>query len=158
MAAGQHNLSRRAVLGGAAGVPLLPKEGAPPPGFTRFSSPAKAGEDWAAAVAAVRAAEARLARVEAASAGYRFDEEEAVLPAYGGLRCGFGGGAGGDGSGGAGLGGVWGQAGAAARPRDRAAFGRRRGGGGAAGRYAAVGGVKAVTGANPVTLVLSAGR
>jgi hypothetical protein len=86
MAAGQHNRDRRALLAAALGVPFVPSavsvEAPGPLHRVLPGPPPRAGEDWEAALAAVRAAEARLARVESATAGYRFDEEEAVLPAF----------------------------------------------------------------------------
>jgi len=85
MAAGQHNPSRRALLGAAVALPLvggLDAEIAPPPGFTRSPSPAKAGEEWDRALAAFEAAQAEVLRIEAATAGYSLEDEEALLPAH----------------------------------------------------------------------------
>ncbi|HEX8241045.1 MAG TPA: hypothetical protein VF574_15025 [Allosphingosinicella sp.] len=85
MAADDHNPSRRALLGAAVGFPFLgaaTAEEAPPPGFTRSPSPAKAGEDWSIALAAFRAAEAEVRAVERATAGSSAEEEEAWLPVY----------------------------------------------------------------------------
>jgi hypothetical protein len=78
-------VTRRALLG--AGVSLTFAQGAgaeeaPPPPFGWSPSPAKAGEEWEAALADFRTAEEGLRRVEAACAGYRLDEEAAVLPGH----------------------------------------------------------------------------
>ena len=94
MAAGEHNPSRRALLGAAVGIPLLASavpEEAPPPGFTRSPSPAKAGEDWARALSAFRAAEAELRGLERATAGQSAEEEEALQEVYDAHGDSFGG-------------------------------------------------------------------
>ena len=85
MAAGQHNPSRRALLGAAVGIPLLSSagaEGSPPPGYARSPSPANAGEDWSIALAAFRSAEAQLRALERATAGQSAEEEEALQAVY----------------------------------------------------------------------------
>lgn len=85
MAAGQHNPSRRALLGAAVGIPLLEVVGAeeaPPSGFARPPSPADAGEDWSVALAAFRAAEAEVRAMERATAGQSAEAEEVWLPVY----------------------------------------------------------------------------
>lgn len=85
MADGQHNPSRRALLGGALGFPLLGGaggEGAPPPGYARSPSPANAGEDWSRALHTFRSAEAEVRTMERATVGGSAEEEEVWLPAY----------------------------------------------------------------------------
>ncbi|HEU0134427.1 MAG TPA: hypothetical protein VFR28_06360 [Allosphingosinicella sp.] len=68
----------------------VPEE-APPPHFRRSPSPAKAGEDWGAALAAFMAAEAELRGMERATAGSSGEEEEVWLPVYEGLLDGLSG-------------------------------------------------------------------
>ena len=85
MAAGQHNPSRRALLGAALGIPILGAAGAeeaPPPRFARSPSPANAGEDWSEALRAFRSAEAEVRGFERATAGSSAEAEEVWLPAY----------------------------------------------------------------------------
>jgi hypothetical protein len=85
MAAGDHNPSRRALLGAAVGIPLfagVSAEEAPPPHCVRSPSPAKAGEDWGAAIAAFRVAEAELRGLERATAGQSAEAEEALQEVY----------------------------------------------------------------------------
>jgi len=87
-------VSRRALLGGAVGFPLLGAKGteeAPPPGFTRSPSPAKAGEDWSIALAAFHSAEAEMRAFERATAGGSAEEEEVWLPVYEARLDAFGG-------------------------------------------------------------------
>jgi hypothetical protein len=81
MAAGQHNPSRRALLGAAVAIPLLGASGAeeaPPLDFASgcggSPSHAKAGEEWAEALAAFHAAEAEVRGVERATAGSSAEE------------------------------------------------------------------------------------
>jgi hypothetical protein len=99
MAAGQFNRERRALLGAAVSMPLVSRHPGLDPGST-FSGLGDGAErwipdqvrgdeggvrddgEWEQALATLRAAEETLARVEAATAGYRFDEEEAVLPGH----------------------------------------------------------------------------
>jgi len=83
-------VSRRALLGAAFSVPVLchPELGSgsssPPPGrgISWTLKQVQGDAEWEAALAGFRLAETALARVEAASAGYRFDEEEEVLPGH----------------------------------------------------------------------------
>jgi hypothetical protein len=97
MAAGDHDPSRRAVLGAAAGWPLLPchpelvsGSNSPAPGqVTSWTLKRVQGDDaWQTALAAFRAAEAAVGEIEAATAGYSLEEEEeeeeeeALLPAH----------------------------------------------------------------------------
>ena len=75
MAAGRHNLSRRALLGAGVGACALGgKGGAPAVRLVPASAPNRtsAGRSWELAVAALRRAEARVAAFEA---------EERLLPA-----------------------------------------------------------------------------
>jgi hypothetical protein len=90
MAAGQHNPSRRALLGAAVGLPLvggINSEFARPPafafGYGGSPSPSELGEDWVKALAAFEKAEAAVREIEAATAGYSLEDEEALLPAHG---------------------------------------------------------------------------
>jgi len=82
MAAGQHNPSRRALLGAVVGLPLVGEIGAvaPPPPFGRSPSPSKLGEEWRRALARLEAAEAEVRAVERATAGGTAAEEEALEP------------------------------------------------------------------------------
>jgi hypothetical protein len=95
MAAGQHNPTRRALLGAAMGVPLsrsLPRHceersdeaiqgpALAPGGLLR--SARNDGGGFGAALAAFRAAQAEVAAIEAATAGRSAAEEEAWLPAH----------------------------------------------------------------------------
>jgi hypothetical protein len=57
-------------------------EKAPPPGFTRSPTPSKLGEDWDRALAAFEVAETAVREIEAATAGYGFEAEEALLPEH----------------------------------------------------------------------------
>jgi hypothetical protein len=89
MADGQHNPSRRALLGATVGLPLIGAVGAeeaPPPSFAigcgGSPSPANAGEEWEKALAAFEAAQAAVWEIEAATAGGSAEEEEALLPAH----------------------------------------------------------------------------
>lgn len=89
MAAGDHNPSRRALLGAAVGIPLLGAAGAeeaPPPAFASgcggSPSPANVGEQWSKALAAFRTAESEMRAFERATAGSSAEEEEVWLPAY----------------------------------------------------------------------------
>ena len=80
MAAGQHNPSRRALLGAAVSLPLVATTGP----LLRVSpgSPPRPGEEWEAALAAYERAAAHVREVEAGTAGLSFAEEEARLPAH----------------------------------------------------------------------------
>ena len=94
MAAGDHNPSRRALLGAAVGIPLM--AGDPPPSFRRTPEsilsaaaerrwiPGQVRDDelWREALAAFEAAAAEVRVIEAATAGHAFDDEEALLPAH----------------------------------------------------------------------------
>jgi len=86
MAAGQLNRERRALLGAAVSIPFVSApeavEARGPLHRVSPGPPPPPGEEWDAALAAFRTAEEGLRRVEAACAGYRFDEEEAVLPGH----------------------------------------------------------------------------
>lgn len=107
MAAGRHDPSRRALLGAAVALPLIvaaddageaqgPLHHASPDGCcaagsgsrhapgmaTRLHPPPRPGEEWQTALAAFRAAAAKVLEIEAATAGYGFEEEEALLPAH----------------------------------------------------------------------------
>ncbi|HMC93080.1 MAG TPA: hypothetical protein VKI45_11525 [Allosphingosinicella sp.] len=85
-------VTRRALLGAALGVPLschpeLGSGSSPPPAERATSWTLKQvqgdGEDaWARALAAFRAAEAEVRRIEAATAGRSAAEEEAWLPRH----------------------------------------------------------------------------
>lgn len=75
MAAGRHNLSRRALLGAGVGACAVAGRGrgaAVPPAPVSGPARSAAGPSWERAVAALRRAEARVAAFEA---------EEALLPA-----------------------------------------------------------------------------
>ena len=95
MAAGQLNRERRALLGAALALPLVRHSGldpspavsaaAPPRPSGRSPSPAKAGEEWHAALAAYLAAEAAVAGEEGRMAGASFAEAEAAQEGYDGL-------------------------------------------------------------------------
>ena len=95
MTAGQHNPSRRALLGAAVGFPLLPRHceersdaaiqcggrvsaGLLPPDRVRGRNDG----EWDEALAAFEAAQAAVREIEAATAGYGFEDEEALLPAH----------------------------------------------------------------------------
>jgi hypothetical protein len=87
MADGQHNPTRRALLGAAVGVPLSLGTGAAeargPLHQASPGPPPRPGEErWAEALAAFRAAEAELRGVERATAGGSAEEEEIWLPLY----------------------------------------------------------------------------
>jgi hypothetical protein len=81
----QLNLTRRALLG-AACAPLVGDAcAAEAPGPLHHAShgpPPRLGEDWEEALAAVRAAQALVAEVEAATAGASVAEEEKWLPRH----------------------------------------------------------------------------
>lgn len=91
--------SRRAVLGAAVALsfdtglrqaqPLLRMSGGeaegplhPPSPLAAAGPPPRSGEEWDAALAAFEAAEAAVGEIEAATAGYSLEEEEALLPAH----------------------------------------------------------------------------
>ena len=81
--------SRRAVLGAAIALPLVPAIGAgptPPPafafGFGGSPSPSELGEEWEKALAAFEAAEAAVGEIEGATAGDSLEDEEALLPEH----------------------------------------------------------------------------
>jgi hypothetical protein len=57
-------------------------EAPPPPPSGRSPSPSKLGEEWSTALAAFEAAEAAVREIEAATAGYSLEDEEALLPAH----------------------------------------------------------------------------
>ena len=87
MAAGQHNPSRRALLGAAVGLPLIAAaDGAGattgPLHHAAHGPPPRPGEEWGKALAAFEAARAAVREIEAATAGYGFEDEEALLPAH----------------------------------------------------------------------------
>jgi hypothetical protein len=91
MAAGDHNPSRRALLGAAVGLPLLPRhceersDAAIQCGVGVSSGllrSARNDGEWQAALAAVEAAQAAVWEIEAATAGYGLEDEEALLPAH----------------------------------------------------------------------------
>ncbi|HEV2746615.1 MAG TPA: hypothetical protein VGW34_04880 [Allosphingosinicella sp.] len=83
--------SRRALLGAAVGLPLLPRHceergdeaiqcgGGVSAGLLRS---ARNDGEWGRALAAFVAAEAAVREMEAATAGYALEEEEALLPAH----------------------------------------------------------------------------
>ena len=87
-------VSRRALLGAAVGLPLLPDSLSSSfrrmPESTCLSArgerwiPDQVRDDelWQAALAAFRAAEAAVGEIEAATAGYSLEDEEALLPAH----------------------------------------------------------------------------
>jgi hypothetical protein len=62
------------------------EEDAPPPAFAfgcgGSPSPSKLGEDWHEALAVFEAAAGEVRAVEAATAGYCLEEQEALLPAH----------------------------------------------------------------------------
>jgi hypothetical protein len=105
MAAGDHNPSRRALLGAAVGIPLLPRHpelgsGSSPPPDERATSwtlnqvqgDARGdGEAWREALAAFQAAEAELRGLERATAGQSVEQEEALQDVYDGRVNAFGG-------------------------------------------------------------------
>jgi hypothetical protein len=81
MAAGQHNPSRRALLGAAVGIPLLGAADARGPlHHASHGPPPRSGEEWQAALAAFEEAQAAVRGIEAATAGCGYEEEEALLP------------------------------------------------------------------------------
>ncbi|MFL6846127.1 MAG: hypothetical protein ACJ8ER_14740 [Allosphingosinicella sp.] len=89
MAAAQHNPSRRALLGAAVGFSfdtpvrqahrLLRMSGGPAEVPVH---PSGSGEEWEAALVAFEAAEGAVRQIEAATAGYGFEDEAALLPAH----------------------------------------------------------------------------
>ncbi|HYE29302.1 MAG TPA: hypothetical protein VEA61_13865 [Allosphingosinicella sp.] len=94
MAAAQLNPTRRSLLGAAVGSSLVPD--ALTASFRRtpestclareeerwIPDQVRDDEQWQSALAAFEAAAAEVRAIEAATAGYRFEEEEAVLPAH----------------------------------------------------------------------------
>jgi hypothetical protein len=85
MDAGQHKLSRRAVLGAAVALPALQHEsgaGAPPPASP---SPCRGGATtpWLRALAAYCAAEAEIRAYEKLTSGAPWEEQAAIEEAYG---------------------------------------------------------------------------
>jgi hypothetical protein len=87
MAAGQHNPSRRALLGAAVALPVITAaDGAGvavgPLHHASHGSPPRSGEDWSKAIAAFRSAEAEVRAFERATAGSSAEEEEVWLPVY----------------------------------------------------------------------------
>jgi len=91
MAAADHNLSRRAVLG-AAVVPLLARHPGLDPGSTGLPTPeterwipdqVRNDGKWERALAAFRAAEVELRHYETLTAGAPWEEQAAIEEAYG---------------------------------------------------------------------------
>jgi cobalamin biosynthesis protein CbiG len=91
MAAGQHNPSRRALLGAAVAIPLITTaDGAgvatgplhPPSPSATAGPPPRSAEEWNKALAAFEKAQATVWKIEAATAGYGFEDEEPLLPAH----------------------------------------------------------------------------
>ena len=87
MADGQLNPSRRAVLGAAAGLPLLAEprlgETLGPLHHASHGPPPRPGEElWADAFSAFRHAEAGVRAIEAATAGGSVADEEAWQPRH----------------------------------------------------------------------------
>jgi hypothetical protein len=94
MAAADYNPSRRALLGAAVAIPLVPDSLAS--SFWRMPESISSAEterrlipdqvrgddNWLEALAAFEAAEAVVREIEAATAGYSLDEEEELLPAH----------------------------------------------------------------------------
>ena len=88
MAAAEHKLSRRAVLGAAVALPVLMDKGGagpPPPAFSRSPSPSRGGPaaSWQRALSAYRAAEAEMRAFELRTAGAPWEEQAAIEEAYG---------------------------------------------------------------------------
>jgi hypothetical protein len=79
MAAAEHNVSRRAVLGAAAGLSFETGLRQAQP-LLRMSGKAEA---WDRAFAAFRGAEAEMRRYEALTAGAPWEEQAAIEEAYG---------------------------------------------------------------------------
>jgi hypothetical protein len=79
-------LSRRAVLGAALGVSFVGAEeaagAARPLQYAPHDSHPRSGEEWTTALAAFRAAQARVRAVEGATAGGSMAEEERLEGAY----------------------------------------------------------------------------
>jgi hypothetical protein len=98
-------VSRRAVLGAAVGLPLLPRHpelvsgssSPPPERATSWTLKRVQGDDhghdeaWREALAAFRAAEAEMRAVERTTAGGSAEEEEIWLPVYEARLDAFGG-------------------------------------------------------------------
>ena len=87
MAAGQHNPSRRALLGAAVGFPLLPgvAEAQGPLHHASHGPPPRTGEEWVRALATYRTAEAGVRGFERATAGSSFEEAARLEGHYGDL-------------------------------------------------------------------------
>ena len=79
MADVRNNPSRRALLGVAASLPVAVAAEA----VGRPLHHSRSGEEWDAAVAAFRAAEAEVRRFEGFCSGRPFEEQEAMEEAYG---------------------------------------------------------------------------
>jgi hypothetical protein len=90
MADGQHNPTRRALLGAALGVPLschpeLGSGSSPPPAKRAASWTLKRVQGdggWSEALAALHQAQAAVQAIEAATAGRSAEEEEVWLPRH----------------------------------------------------------------------------
>jgi hypothetical protein len=91
MAAADHNPSRRALLGAAVALPLVPASSfrrrpetiLPAETERRWTPDQVRGDaEWDKGLAAFEAAQTAVWEIEAATAGYGFDEEEALLPAH----------------------------------------------------------------------------
>ncbi|HEX8468951.1 MAG TPA: hypothetical protein VF620_14220 [Allosphingosinicella sp.] len=97
MAAGQHNPSRRALLGAVVALPLLPRHceersdeaiqsgAAPRAGLLRSARNDGEGRDrarWTKALDRLRAVEAEVRAIERATAGKPAEEEEALEAVY----------------------------------------------------------------------------